>query len=222
MVPEHAPGLELDDIARAALERVEQKRADAHGADEADPVGVGLCLQAEAALRDHAPDLGLIRNVADGKEGLREHFFAHAPQEIGLVLVLVGGTQQARPAVGVRIDAPVVARGHKVRARGERLVGEGAELDGLIAHDVGVRREAVGVGVDEVVDDGGLVFGLAVPDLEVDAQAHRDALGVREVVGPGALEARQVARPVAHIDRCHVMTRLAQKRARERGVDATG
>ena len=80
----------------------------------------------------------------------------------------------------------------------------------------------MGVGVDEVVDDGGFVLGLAVPDLEVDAQAHRDALGVREVVGPGALKARQVARPVAHIDRCHVMARLAQKRARERGVDAAG
>ena len=70
---------------------------------------------------------------------------------------------------GVLVHASVVSRGDEVRAACEGALGEGAKLDGLVAHHIGVGREAVRIGVHEVVHDGALVLLLAVPALELNA-----------------------------------------------------
>ena len=232
MVAKDPPGLPLHDVSRAAVKRVQQEGADAHRANEADAVGVWLCLHAQAALGAHAANLGLAGDVPHRKERTGQDVRAHAPQEVGLVLVLVGGAQEADGPLGCgllarallsgRGHAGVVARGHKVRARGKGALREGAELDGLVAHDVRVGRVAASVGVHQVVHDGGLVLGLTVPNLEVYAQSHGHALGVREVVSPGALEAGQVPGPVAHVDGRDVVALLHQQRAGKRRVHAAG
>ena len=133
--------------------------------------------------------------------------------------LLDGGSVRALLACG---DAGVVACGYEVRARGKGALREGAELDGLVAHDVRVGRVAASVGVHQVVHDGGLVLGLTVPNLEVYAQRHGHALGIREVVCPGALEAGQVPGPVAHVDGRDVVALLHQQRAGKRRVHAAG
>ena len=232
MVAQDAAGLPLHDVSRAAVQRVKQEGPDAHRANEADAVGVRLCLHAQAALGAHAANLGLAGDVPHRKERASQDVRAHAPQEVGLVLVLVGGAQEAdgplgcglvaRALLGGRDHAGVVARGHKVRTRGKGALRESAELDGLVAHDVRVGRVAASVGVHQVVHDGGLVLGLAVPDLKVNAQGHGHTLGVGQVVRPGALEARQVPGPVAHVDGRDVVAPLHQQRAGKRRVHAAG
>ena len=84
--------------------------------------------------------------------------------------MLVHSAQELRGTRrGVLAHAGVVSRGDEVRAACEGTVGEGAKLDGLVAHHIGVGREAVRIGVHEVVHDGVLVLLLAVPDLELNA-----------------------------------------------------
>ena len=232
MVAQDAPGLPLHDVSRATVQRVKQEGPDAHRANEADAVGVRLCLHAQAALGAHAANLGLAGDVPHREERAGQDVRAHAPQEVGLVLVLVGGAQEAdgplgcgllaRALLGGRGHAGVVARGDIVRARGKGALREGAELDGLVAHDVRVGRVAASVGVHQVVHYGGLVLGLAVPDLKVNAQGHGHALGVGQVIRPGALEAGQVSGPVAHVDGRDVVAPLNQQRAGKRRVHAAG
>ena len=222
MAPQHATRLPLHDVAGSTIEGVEKEGPDPHRSHEADAVGVGLVLDAQTALRAGGAHLGLARIVSHGKERAVEGRPGHPPEEVGLVLVLVGGAQErGRSALGRGMSHTGVVTGrHVVRPEREGPLGEGAELDGLVAHDVGIGRVASGVGVDEVVHHRVVVLPLAVPDLERNAQRHAHALGVGEVVRPGALEARQVARPVSHVDRVHVIALLDEQGRGEGGVDS--
>ena len=62
--------------------------------------------------------------------------------------------------------ASVVPCGNKVGSLGECTLGEGAKFNGLVAHNVGIGRESLAIRIDEVVDNGCLVVGLAVPYVE--------------------------------------------------------
>ena len=114
-----------------------------------------------------------------------------------------------------------MARRDVVRTLRERAVGKGPELDRLVAHNVRVGRVAMRVGRDEVIDHGPLILELAVPDVKAYAQAHGDALGIRQVICPATLKSRQVATPVAHVDGMHVVTPLNEERRRKRRVNPT-
>ena len=75
--------------ARREMGLTQQEVADADGADEADAVGVRLGLHAQAPLGAHAAHLGLVVHVAHREERPREGLLPYAPEEVGLVLVLV-------------------------------------------------------------------------------------------------------------------------------------
>ncbi len=83
----------------------------------------------------------------------------------------------------------VVAGGDVIGAGGEGAFEEKLELNLLVADDVRVGGAAGAGFAQEVVDDVLAVFCLEIPDRKIDTEAHRYALGVGQVLGPGALHA---------------------------------
>lgn len=94
MVPEHLASLPLDDIACPLLERIEQEGTDADRTDEADAIGVRLGLDAEVALCAGSTNVCLRGVAADREENAIERRAGHAPEEVGLVLVLISRAKE--------------------------------------------------------------------------------------------------------------------------------
>ena len=118
----------------------------------------------------------------------------------------------------VEEHAGIVPRCDVIGASLEGLAREDSELHLLVAHDVRVGRETARVAIDQVVDHVTLVLLLVIPDLEVDTQLHGHALGIGKVLGPGALEPRQIDRPVAHVHARDVKATFDEQRRGKRGI----
>ena len=140
---------------------------------------------------------GLVRSPS-GKRVRRQLVLVEDPQEVGLVLVRVGGAQEVPAPVAV-LDPRVVAGGHRVGAvGGQAAAQELVELDVLVAGLARVRGGAVEVGVGEGVDHLRAELALDVEDEERDAEQLGDAArvvgGVRRAAAAALLVALAAGR----------------------------
>jgi hypothetical protein len=106
----------------------------------------------------------------------REH-----AEHVRLVFRLFARTVQLSLAVFAVDDLSVVARDDGVEAEVERLVEQRRELDLLVAAQARVRRAALRVLGDEVVDDVELEPLREVPDIEGNAERVGDAARIHRV-----------------------------------------
>ena len=118
-----------------------------------------------------------------------------------------------------------MAGGEAIRAQ---LAGKGdevGELHPLIAQRAGDRRPAVGIFVDELVDDAGAEAAFIVEHVMRDAEPVGDHLRVVNVL-PGAAGAGAAHRlaMVVELERHpdHLGSGLGRERSRDRAVDAAG
>ena len=143
-------------------------------------------------VRGECPHLGL-RHVAEREARARQLVLVEDPQEVGLVLVRIGGAHEAPTAVAV-LEAGVVAGGDRIGSvGGQAAAQELVELDVLVAGLARVRGGAVEVGVDEGVDDPGTELALDVEDVERDPEQLGDAARVVGGIGRAAAAAELVA-----------------------------
>ena len=186
--------------------------------DEADPDGVLLVRRGQTGLLGNLPDLRL-SVVGQGEHDLVQLVVVQLTQEVGLVLVLVGGPHQVHPAIGVPLEVRVVPRGHVIRPQLVGVVDKGLELDLLVADDVGVRRPPLLVLGNEVLEDP-----VPVLLLKVDRVVGNTDLGgylghVLVVLGGGTNPVLVGVVPVLHEDTNHVITLPLEQQGGHGGVD---
>ena len=87
------------------------------------------------------------------EDGPRELILVQPVQEVALVLVGVRAAQQLHQAVRPDAVAGIVAGGDALGPQRQGVVQERLELDLGVAEDVGVRREAGLVGLQEQAED---------------------------------------------------------------------
>ena len=113
----------------------------------------------------------------------------YTPQEIRLILVSVCGAQEF---FGARDILSVVTCCNKICTLSKSAFCKGAKLYRLVAHNVWIRRAAMLIGIKQVIHNGGLILGLTVPHVQIDAERYAHALGVGQIICPRALKAWQV------------------------------
>ena len=154
-----------------------------------------------------------------------ELVLAKAVQEVRLVLVLVAGPQQTRPAVRADLPAGVVPGGDGLAVVLEpRPAEERPELHVRVAVDARRRRPAVEVGVEERLQDAGVELALEVHHVERDVELSGDTPGVVGRVERAAalleLGVRVGDVVQAHPDADGLVTRITHERRRDGRVDA--
>ena len=136
-------------------------------ADEADVVAVRLVGDGQTTPVGLLADDPL-RGVAQREHRVRELVLGEHAEDVGLVLRHVLGPVHLDQPVGAGAQLRVVTGDHCVEAERDRPVEHGRELDLLVAAQAGVGRAALGVLLQEVLDDV-LVEAVAhVPDVERD------------------------------------------------------
>ena len=121
---------------------------------------------------------------------------------------------------GARNVLCIVTCCNKICALRKSTFCKGAELYRLVAHNVWIRRTAVLIGIKQVINNSGLILGLTVPHVQINAQRYAHALGVGQIICPRTLKAGQVLGPVAHIDSLDVIARLKKQSCRQRRINA--
>src|SRR5438445_6411134 len=145
-----------DDLAGGVLDRagahplaiplLEQRSVAAFG-DKADFLALRFQRSYQAALTGVRPDLDL-GQLPDREAHPRELVLAELVEHVGLVLLLVRRLVKFK-TVGATCNTAIVAGGHHVRAQGQRLAQEEAELDRLVAANARVGRASLEVGLRE-------------------------------------------------------------------------
>jgi len=228
VIAEDFAGFLLADFAGFTVEVLLEEVFHTDLANEADAHGFFLGGNIELAFGGELLDFGF-RHGADWKEGFRGSGVAHAIEEVGLIFIGVDGFQEVDFSgggsfrrvgfglVGVfdRADLGVVAGRDEVGTAFDSPIVEEFELNQLVTHDVGVWGAAFFEFGEHVVDDFGFIILLEVPDLKVEVELDGDALGISEILRPGALHAGEVFGPVLHVDAGDVVTLLLQKQRRD-------
>ncbi len=223
-----ARAVDVDDrsrVARVAAALLEQRAVVAER-DEADLLALRLVRRRQLELGRDLPHLRL-RQVAEREARACQLVLVEHPQEVGLVLVGIGGAQEAPAAVAV-LEPRVVAGGDRIGSvGGQAAVQQLVELDVLVARLARVRRGAVEVGVDEGVDHAFAELALHVEreerDLDQLGHATRVVGGVRRAARAGELVAFRQVGVRAHPDADDLVLAplLGQERGGNRRVDAT-
>ncbi len=203
------------DGAGPARQPAPHERPERALADEADPGGVALVRDGQAALACDAPHLGLAQ-AADRKVGSGKLARIERMEEVALVLAAVDAAQQP-PAVGARVVAGREAFG----AEAPRVVERDAELDFTIAKHVRVRRAARPELREEMREHALAVLGREARPVQRDAELLAHAARVLEVGGSRAV-AVVVLGPVGHEQRLDAVAGVLQERGGHRRIDPPG
>ena len=212
----HAPV--IDHRARFGGQIARQELAERAFADEADAGGVLLGGVGQADACGDLAHLGL-GDARQREDGPRELILVQPVQEVALVLVGVRAAQQLHPAVRPDAVAGVVAGGDALGPQRQGVVQEGLELDLGVAEDVGVRREAGLVGLQEQAEDPLAVVGSEVDGLQVDADHVGHAGRVQPVLARRAVLAVIVVFPVLHEQAGDLPARLFQQPGTDGRID---
>ena len=175
----HLARLQLDDLARAPAQVTLDKLVVVDLAQEADALAI-LALGAGQPLRlGDGPHLAL-HEMADGKHQLLDLQARDLPQEIGLILDGILG--RGEPHLPVDLGGRgVMARGNLVEILAPLLL-EAAKLDKLVAHHVGVGRQATLDGVDRVAHHAIPILVVQRDDLEPAAILASDIRGDLDIL----------------------------------------
>ena len=200
---------------------------------EADLLGLGLVGGGEAERAGDGPNLGL-GQLPEREAGVLELLGTQAIQEVGLVLLLVAGPQEARSTVIADDAARVVAGCHCLAV--VQVAGppeQCPELHVGVAVDARARRPAVEIRIEERRQDPGVELALEVHDVERDAELGSYPAGIiGGVEGATALlelgvGVRDVVQPHPHADDLVALLVDERRRdgrihsARHRDEDAT-
>ena len=132
-------------------------------------------------LLRHLPDL-FFREMTDREPKTRELLLAQAREEISLVLHRVGRALEQEFAIAL-LDLRIMT-GNDFIASGIDLLEEEAELDPLVAENVGTGRAPLLEFAEDVRDDALLVFGLERDDLKRNFRLVANGARVFEIVFP--------------------------------------
>ena len=207
---QNAPGLRgeilLQELAEVAL------------ADEADARRILLLRRRKAVLFGEPPHLRLLIGC-EREEDVLELLLRELIEKISLILILIGGLQEAVDLPLVR-DAAVMARRDIVRAQLLCILLEGAELYFAVAQHVGVGRPARAVLRKEIGKDALHVLARKVDGIVGDIEKAADAADVLEVLlgGTGAVFVRFL--PVAHEEPDDVIALLFEEQRGNGAVHA--
>ena len=177
----------------------------------------------EAELFGEPPRLDL-RLAAKRHEEMREALLVQVVERVGLIFLRVDAFLEEIAARFVLLDARIVARRDVLRADFERALEEPAEFHIAVAGDAGVRRAAMRVLGEEVVDDFFAEEVFEIHDVVRDAEDVADA--PRIVDGGKRAAAAVIFGEVAalvrepHRDADDVIALLQKERGREGTVHA--
>lgn len=193
-----------------------------HFADEADALAVFFFGGGEARFACEAAEFGF-GQVPDGETGVAELLLVEQREEVGLVFVFVGAFEENAFAGGSDRAARVVSGGDGGEAVIARPRAEHAELDLAVAHHVGIRREAAGVAVEEVVDDFCAIIAHQIYDVKLEADLLGDSARIDDVLLPRAVaDDVFLVDPVLHVSADDVVALLLEQQGGDGAVDATG
>ena len=159
---------------------------------------------------------GTLLEPAQGKQRLTQRRRRHALQEIGLILALVGGSEQSAGS----IRAGVVARRHKVGPETPGVAREFAELDLPIAEHVRVGRPAGVTLRKQIGEDPLAIFAGEVHVMQGDTELAGYGPGVLQIAR-GVAVAVFVLFPVRHEEPMDVVATPDKQQSGHRGVDAS-
>ena len=119
-------------------------------ADEADTGRVFLVVNVEPPVPGNSPHV-VFEQLAEGEDGFGESLGADGVQEVALVLVRVLALVESTVAIDDS-GSRVMTRCQQVTAKSFCVVAEDAELDLPVAQDIGIRRPAFAVFVEEILE----------------------------------------------------------------------
>ena len=184
--------------------------------NEADLERLRLVRRVEAEPPRLRPDLRL-RQLADRQEQTVERLAGHPPQEVRLVLVVIGAKVEFRRAGAGSDHARVVPRRQPAAVQRVRPHEEVPELREAVAADARDRRAAGRVLRHEVVDHVAREVLLHVEHVVRHVELGGDGLGVRDPVEAAAGARRALAAGVAEGLHRHADDRSARARQQRRG-----
>ena len=185
-------------------------------AHEADALRILALGRGQSLFGGDAPHLGF-EQIADGEQGVAQLLLRELAEEVALILVGVGASEEFIDCspVGQRLLglAAVVSRGDKIGAQPERFAQEDVEFDFAVAQHVGVGRASLFVFREHVIDHAGAVVRREVDDVQRDVQFFCDQLGEDAVVVPRAVALERSRRvvPVDHEQPHDVMPLLFEQ-----------
>ena len=189
-------------------------------ADKAYAGGVLFIADRQARLPGDLPHLAL-EQPAHREHRLRQGVLVDHIEEVGLVLVLVGGPEQAILAARL-VNAREVARHQLFRAQLLGEIQEDVELDLPIAQHVRVGRAALFVFLQEVAEHPVHVLFGEVHRVIGDVQLFAHGAGVGPVALAGAHAALVLLLPVLHEHADHLVTGPLHHQRRHGAVHAAG
>ncbi|SLC81659.1 Uncharacterised protein [Mycobacteroides abscessus subsp. massiliense] len=205
-------------IPTAHADPCTQERLGITGRNEADVMTVRLVRHQQAALFRLGPDIGF-GTVAHREHRAAQLFWCQHPQHVRLVLVRVH--RAAQPAI---LQTRVMARGHRVEAQRDGPICQRRELDLLVAFHARIRGAALGVRLNEIVDDILFESISEIPYIERDSEHIGDAPRIGGVL-LGAASARSRAQCArrgrqrqVHTD--HLVSGVDHAGGSHRGVDS--
>ena len=145
---------------------------------EADLLAFGLVGRHEIEFAGDRPDLRLCQ-VTERKTGVLELILAEAVEEVGLVLVGVDGSGEARRTVrGDQATRIVTRRDRLAVVEVPRAAQQRPELHVRVAVDARARGPTIEIRVEERLEDAGIELALEVHDVERDSELGGDPPGV--------------------------------------------
>jgi hypothetical protein len=208
---DHCPVLVLDRPG-AARQPAPDEVAERALADKTDAGRVRLVGHGDAALARERTHFGLA-HAADGELAKRELNGIHCMQEVALVLVAVGGSQQASAVA----DARVMSGREALRAEAPRVVEADAELDLAVTENVGIRRTPGPELGQEACEYALAVLRSEARLVQRDAELLADAASVLEIGGRGAITVVVLA-PVGHEKGLDPESRVDEQCSRDGGI----
>ena len=190
---------------------------------EADLLAVRLVGDGQLVALRHLARLHL-RVVAERHQEVRERLLVEVVERIRLVLVGVDALLEHIAARLVLRDARIVARRDVIRAELHGLLQEPLELDVAVAGDAGIRRPALRVVREEVIDDLFLEHLLEVHGVMRDADDLRHAARIVDTA-EAAAAAVVLVKITALLRQAHrhtdgLIVLLLEQRRRKRAVHA--
>ena len=217
-------GARVHDVAGLLAQRPAQEARCVAVGDEADVVAVGLAGDQEAAARGLGAHV-LLQVRTQRQQGAPQLIRGQHSQHVRLVLRRVDRPVQLR-ASGAVDDARVVSRGDRVEVHGHGPVEDGAELDALVASHARIRRAALAVLLQEVLDHLVREALGQVPDVEGDAEHVGHPTRIASIVeGAASLAARSAGERLARqgeVDADDLMTCVDHPGCGHGRVDAPG
>ena len=150
---------------------------------------------------------------ADRKPRARNLLRTQHGKEVGLVFPWVGTLENAGLSCRSQSDARVMPGANAIEPFAQSEIEEDAELYLTVAIDIRVRRDALGIALEQIIHHALTVILNEVDHAERDAEFFRHGACVGHVLLPRALAERiPLGHPVFHVGALDLVTLLAEQK----------